>query len=90
MFVHPGLVAAAVRRFPEIARARLVLTGRLGEDRMTLRCALHPAASVGDGFAAQVVEALRDQTRLRGEVEIVDGSTLPEDGKLIEDARSYD
>jgi phenylacetate-CoA ligase len=90
MFVHPGLVAAAVRRFPEIARARLVLTGRLGEDRMTLRCALHPGAAIGDGFAAQIVEALRDQTRLRGEVEIVDGSTLPEDGKLIEDARSYD
>jgi phenylacetate-CoA ligase len=57
---------------------------------MTLRCALHPGAAIGDGFAAQIVEALRDQTRLRGEVEIVDGSTLPEDGKLIEDARSYD
>jgi len=90
MFVHPGLVAATARRFPEVLKCRLVLEGRLGEDRMVLRCALVPGAAIGADFAVRVADALREQTRLRGEVEIVDAARLPDDGKLIEDARRYD
>jgi phenylacetate-CoA ligase len=90
MFVHPGQVAAAARRFPEIIKCRLVLLGRLGEDRMVLRCALAPGAQGDNGFASRVAEVLREQTRLRGEIEVVDAAGLPDDGKLIEDARSYD
>jgi phenylacetate-CoA ligase len=90
MFVHPGQVAATARRFPEVIKCRLVLLGRLGEDRMVLRCALAPDAKADDGFASRVAEVLREQTRLRGEIEVVDAAGLPDDGKLIEDARSYD
>ncbi|MEN9773196.1 MAG: hypothetical protein RL322_266, partial [Pseudomonadota bacterium] len=55
-----------------------------------LRCALVPGAAIGADFAVRVADALREQTRLRGEVEIVDAARLPDDGKLIEDARRYD
>jgi phenylacetate-CoA ligase len=32
---------------------------------------------------------VRDVTKLRGEVELVAPGSLPNDGKVIEDARSY-
>jgi phenylacetate-CoA ligase len=89
MFVHPGLVAAITKRFPQVAKARLVLTGKLGEDVMTLRCALGEGHAGGDALQAQIAEAVRDVTRLRGEVDFVSASSLPDDGKFIEDARDY-
>jgi phenylacetate-CoA ligase len=89
MFVHPGLVAAITKRFPQIGKARLVLTGKLGEDVMTLRCALSAGHTATDALQAQIAEAVRDVTRLRGEVTFVPAASLPDDAKLIEDARDY-
>ncbi|MDR6857701.1 AMP-binding protein [Variovorax guangxiensis] len=86
MFVHPGQVAEIARRFPEVRRARLVVEGEMGEDRMTLRleCASEP-----EGLAGRIAEAVRDVTKLRGDVELMEPGSLPNDGKVIEDARSY-
>ena len=39
--------------------------------------------------AERVAEAIRDITKLRGTVEFVAPGSLPNDGKVIEDARSY-
>ena len=88
MFVQPGHVAAIVNRHPEIVRARLVVEGEMANDRMTLRCetALAPAAGLSETIAA----SLRDITKLRGAVEFVTPGTLPNDGKVIEDARKYE
>jgi phenylacetate-CoA ligase len=36
-----------------------------------------------------VAEAIRDVTKLRGTVQVVAPGALPNDGKVIEDARSY-
>ena len=88
MFVHPGQVAQVAGRFPEIKKARLILTGRIGEDVMTLHCERVSDASAV-GLASKVSDAVRDLTRLRAEVRFVDGGALPDDGKLIEDARDY-
>jgi phenylacetate-CoA ligase len=90
MFVHPGQVAEIARRFPEVRRARLVVEGEMGEDRMTLRleCALDAAAQAA--LAPRIAEAIREVTKLRGTVEFLAlGDPLPNDGKVIEDARSY-
>jgi phenylacetate-CoA ligase len=86
MFVHPGQVAEIARRFPEVQRARLVVEGEMADDRMTLRleCPAAPA-----GLAARIAEAIREVTKLRGAVELVAPGSLPNDGKVIEDARSY-
>ena len=87
MFVHPGQVAEIARRHPESARARLVITGEMANDAMTLKC---EAAGAPEGLAARVAETVRDVTKLRGEVEFVPPGSLPNDGKVIEDARKYD
>jgi phenylacetate-CoA ligase len=86
LFVSPGQVAEIVRRFPEIGRARLVVRGEMSRDTMVLRCEV--AEGTPAALAQRIVEALRDVTRLRGEVELVVPGSLPDDGKAIEDARS--
>ena len=86
MFVHPSQVADVVRRHPEIVRARLVVEGEMANDRMALHI---ECDAVPEGLAARVAESVRDVTKLRADIVTVAGSTLPNDGKVIEDRRSY-
>ena len=87
MFVHPSQVAEVVRRHAEIVRARLVVTNVDNQDVMTLRCESETgSAGIGDAIAATV----RDVCKLRGEIEIVTPGSLANDGKVIEDARTYE
>ncbi|WP_332815190.1 phenylacetate--CoA ligase family protein [Ramlibacter sp.] len=86
MFVHPGQVADITRRFPEVVKARLVVSGEMANDQMTLKV---EAASWPQGLDERIAEAIRDITKLRGDVECLEPGALPNDGKVIEDARSY-
>jgi phenylacetate-CoA ligase len=85
MFVHPGQVAEVVKRFPEIQRARLVVSGEMANDQMCLKV----EAKEADGLAQKIGDAVRDITKLRADVSFVTAGSLPNDGKVIEDARSY-
>jgi phenylacetate-CoA ligase len=87
MFVHPEQVAAVVKRHPEIAKARLVVTNPDSTDQMTLNCEVAaPAADLEKAIA----DSVRDITKLRAEVKMVAVGSLANDGKVIEDARKYD
>ncbi len=86
MFVHPGQVADVARRHPEINKARLVVEGEMANDRMTLKIEV---AGAPEGLAAAVANSVRDVTKLRAEVLLAAPGSLPNDGKVIEDARSY-
>ena len=88
MFVHASQVAEVIKRHPEIARARLVVEGEMANDRMTLHAELAQAAAP-EGLAERVAQSLRDITKLRGEIAWKQPGQLPNDGKVIEDARSY-
>ncbi len=88
MFVHPGQIAEIIKRHPEIKRARLVVSGEMANDQMTFKCELGGAASAG--LEARLIETIRDVTKLRGDVETLAPGSLPNDGKVIEDARKYD
>ena len=48
-----------------------------------------PAGDRGDTLTAGLENAIRDVTKLRGQVRFVDPASLPNDGKVIEDARTY-
>ena len=85
MFVHPGQVAEIVKRFPEVSRARLVVSGEMANDEMKLLV----ESAAAQGLSERVAEVVRDVTKLRGDVEVVAPGSLPNDGKVIEDARSY-
>ncbi|WP_428927958.1 phenylacetate--CoA ligase family protein [Marinibacterium sp. SX1] len=84
MFVRPEQVAALVERHAEIVKARVVAS-RAGEmDTMTVR--IEAAGGDADAYALSVAEVLK----LKGAVEIVAPGSLPKDGLVIEDQRSYD
>ena len=87
MFVHPGQVAEVLRRFPDAKKARLVVSGEMANDQMCLRV---ETAHAGDGLRDGLAQAVRDVTKLRGDIELVAPGSLPNDGKVIEDARKYD
>lgn len=84
MFVRPEQVAAFVSRHEEVARARVVAT-RDGEmDVMTVQIETRAANP------KLYEDTLLDTLKLRGKVELVPPGSLPNDGKVIEDRRSYD
>jgi phenylacetate-CoA ligase len=87
MFVQPSQVAAVLRRHPEIQRARLVVVREGASDAMTLACEV--AAPV-EGLSAAIAATLREACKLGGAVDLVAPDSLPKDGKVIDDQRSYD
>jgi phenylacetate-CoA ligase len=86
MFVTPKQVNEIARRHAEVQRARLVIEGETGAERMTLKCEV---AGKPAGLADALVASIRDVTKLRGEVELVKPGSLPNDGKVIDDLRKY-
>jgi phenylacetate-CoA ligase len=88
MFVHPGQVAEVARRHAPVLKARLVVEGEMANDRMTLKVEVDPTAAT-EGLAAALAASARDVTKLRADVLLVAPGSLPNDGKVIEDARSY-
>ncbi len=86
MFVHPGQVAEIVKRFPEVNKARLVVSGEMANDSMALHV---EAAQASDDLKTRLGDAIRDVTKLRGDVVWAALGALANDGKVIEDARSY-
>jgi phenylacetate-CoA ligase len=86
MFVHPEQIAAIAKRHPELGRVRLVISRQGEQDSMTLKA---EAASNDAGLAARIGETLAALTKLKGEVALVAPGSLPNDGKIIADDRSY-
>jgi phenylacetate-CoA ligase len=87
MFVHPSQVAEVVKRHAEVKRARLIVDTADGQDRMTLHCEVEAPPP---GLADRLIATIRDVTKLRGEVSLRRPGELPNDGKVIEDARKYE
>ncbi len=86
MFVHPSQVAEVVKRHPGLGRARLVVEGEMANDRMTLHV---ESATTAAGLADSLAAAVRDVTKLRADIVLAAPGSLPNDGKVIEDKRSY-
>jgi phenylacetate-CoA ligase len=86
LFVTAKQVSEILRRHPEVLRARLVVEGEVGQDRMTLKCEARERPA---GLDAAIVASIRDVTKLRGETEFVAPGSLPNDGKVIDDLRKY-
>ena len=84
MFVRPEQVAALVAGHADIVRAR-VIASREGEaDVMTVK--IESDTEDGDAFANAVAETLK----LKGRIQVVAKGSLPNDGKVIEDQRTYE
>ena len=87
MFVHPSQIADVAKRFPELGRVRLVITNPDQKDAMALHA---ECASPNNDLKGKIASALRDATKLGGEVVFAATGALANDGKVIDDARKYD
>ena len=86
MFVRPEQLAEVARRHAELKRLRLVVTRADETDAMTLRA---ESESHDPSLARAVSETLRSVTKLGGAVELLAPGSLPNDGKVIDDARAH-
>ena len=86
MFVHPEQIAELTKRHPELGRVRLVV-GRDGEqDTMTLQA---ETTVPSDALNATIAASLQALTKLKGQVVFSAPGSLPNDGKVIADERTY-
>ena len=84
MFVRPEQVAQLVAAHAEISRVRVVASRAGEQDVMTVR--IESAAPDEAAYAASVANLLK----LKGQIEVVAPDSLPKDGVVIEDQRTYD
>ena len=84
MFVRPEQVAQLVAQHDAITRARVVATREAEQDVMTVR--IESAVPDVEAYAASVAALLK----LKGRIEVVAPDSLPKDGLVIEDQRTYD
>ena len=63
-----------------------MVSGEMANDQMCLQV---EATEVGDGLREKLEDAMREVTKLRGQVQVVRPGSLPNDGLVIQDARSY-
>jgi len=84
MFVRPEQVAELVASSPGLDRVR-VIADRNGEaDHMMVQCE-------GEGLSAEAIgKRVQEVLKLRGEVSLHGLGSLPRDGIVIEDRRTYD
>ena len=88
MFVHPGQIAEVLKRHPGLGRARLVVEGEMANDRMSLHVE-SPADAHTSTLSTALANSVRDVTKLRADIVLAAPGSLPNDGKVIDDKRSY-
>jgi len=84
MFVRPEQVAALVAHHAEITKARVVASREGEQDVMTVH--IETSGKDADAYAKSVADLLK----LKGKIILADPGSLPKDGLVIEDQRSYD
>ena len=84
MFIRPEQVAAFVAKYPEVTRARVIASRAAESDVMVVK--IEGDVGRADVYAASIAETLK----LRAQIEVVAIGTLPKDGVIIEDQRTYD
>jgi len=84
MFVHPAQIWDVIRKFPDLKRARLIVSGEMAEDQILLKV---ESQDTSEALKTQLSLAFREATKLRTEVALVELDSLPKDGIVIQDTR---
>jgi len=87
MFVRPTQLEQVRTAHPEILKLRLTVTSENHRDQFNVAC----ETENHDPNLAEKIEATVSKfINLSGPVTLVTPGSLPSDGKVIEDARSYE
>lgn len=87
LFVHPSQVARVVERHSEIIAARLIIESKNNYDQMNLACEV--ADVPVKGLSDRISDSVREICKLRCAVALSAPDSLDNDGKAIDDRRSY-
>lgn len=87
MFVRPTQMEAIRAAHSEILNVRLTVTSVDHRDQFVVVC---ETESQDPALAEKIAETVRSTINLAGPVELAAPGSLPADGKVIEDARSYE
>jgi len=63
------------------------VSGEMANDQMTLKVETEGG---DEALRQELAQAVRDVTKLRADIELLAPGSLPNDGKVIEDARTYE
>lgn len=85
MFVHPAQIAEIVRRHKVVTKARAVVTHDGRSDVLTVKC---ESVEDGDSLRDAIELSIQNVCKLKGVAELLAPGGLPNDGKVIEDARA--
>jgi phenylacetate-CoA ligase len=88
MFIRGTQIDGVMKAFPEVARYQAVVTRELHQDQLHYVVELADTAS-GEGLAERLADALKDQVKVRGDVEIVAKGTIAQGAKKIDDRRVW-
>jgi phenylacetate-CoA ligase len=84
MFVRPEQVAALVAHHADVTKARVVASREGEQDVMTVH--IETSNDNPDAYTQSIVDVLK----LKGKIVIAAPGSLPKDGLVIEDQRTYD
>ena len=84
MFVRPEQVADLVERHSEILKARVNVTRSDNNDVMTV------ILEMENGSPNDYENSVKEILKLKGNVQIVAPGDLPNDGKVIDDQRTFE
>ncbi|WP_310618807.1 phenylacetate--CoA ligase family protein [Flexibacterium corallicola] len=85
MFVDPVQINRISKSYGELGRLRLNVLRKQERDHMIL---LAESPRQDESLIGELKQALKENTGLSGDVELVDLGTLPNDGKVISDERT--
>src|SRR5258708_34708887 len=86
MFVTPAQVNDVTRRHPEVLRARLVVEGEAGNDRMTLKCEARDRPA---GLAEAIRAWIPGVPERRRGGQVVPPCSLPNNGAVVANHEEY-
>jgi phenylacetate-CoA ligase len=87
MFVRPNQVANVLKRHQEVAKARVVIGCANLKDTMVFKAEVEGRP---EGLAAAIAKSIDTDIRIRADVELVEPGSLPNDGLVIQDTRTYE
>ncbi|MDX1736967.1 MAG: AMP-binding protein [Alphaproteobacteria bacterium] len=87
MFVDPSQVARVAKAHSEIEKIRLEVDLVDNADLMTIHVETDQAS---DDLKAAILETVKSEIKLRGDIKFAAVGSLPNDGKVIDDIRKFD
>lgn len=87
MFVRPTQMEQIKATHPEIGKLRLTITSHDHRDQFSIAC---ETATQDAALGARIAATAKQVLNLAGPVELTAPGSLPSDGKVIDDARTYE